>query len=551
MEINFLVGGKVSVLDSTGNFFPIHSEQGVPYFYTYTNLIINAADNSGNWLLPDRVFVDADGNTWYFVKQSSTVLRVRATNSLGNNIFNSTYNGIYATNQANFIYLTIAGYDSDNDTYRININIARPMIYRMSTNDLINANYFNGDAYGASYADDIQLTKRYRLHCTNFIKSGDNISITGVFTVFNAALDAAESSIIYFAGSSLHSMTISGKNIEFPPTDPYTQGGETGTGGGTGDFDGTGDDIDIPSLPTLSAVDNGFITLFNPSISELRSLASYMWSNPLFDLDAWKKIFADPMQAILGLSIVPVNVPSGGTQAVTVGNISTGVSMTVASSQYVELDCGTLNVNEFWGAYLDYDPYTKAEIYLPYIGTHALAVDDIMNKAVHVVYHVDVLSGACCAYVKCGGSVLYSFIGQCASSIPITGDNWTNVINGAISIAGAIGSMVATGGASAPITTGIAATAINQMKPSVEKSGSMSGTGGMMAVQTPYLILTRPRQALPASQNAYTGYPSFINESLGGLSGYTEVEFIHLENVPATENELSEIENLLKSGVIF
>ena len=335
-------------------------------------------------------------------------------------------------------------------------------------------------------------------------------------------------------------------------TDPYGPGGGSGPGGGTGDFDGTGDNISIPGLPTLSSTDAGFITLFNPTISQLVELSSYMWSNPLFDISAWKKIFADPMQAILGLSIVPVAVPNGSVKNVTVGNISTGISMTTAASQYVEVDCGTLNVNEFWGADLDYDPYTKAEIYLPYIGTHPIATDDIMNKPVHVVYHVDILSGACCAFVQCGGSVLYTFIGQCASSIPITGDNWTNVINGAINIAGSIGSMVATGGASAPMAIGqVASTAVNQMKPSVEKSGAMGGTGGMMGVQTPYLILTRPRQALPKQQNRFTGYPSFITEKLAELSGYTEVDSIHLENVPATKPELSEIESLLKSGVIF
>lgn len=333
--------------------------------------------------------------------------------------------------------------------------------------------------------------------------------------------------------------------------DPYGDGGMSEPGGGTGSFDGTGDDISIPGVPTLSAVDAGFITLFNPTLGQMNNLASYMWSD-LFDVNGWKKIFADPMGAILGLSIVPVAVPNGGTKEVKVGNIPTGVSMTVAASQYVTVDCGTLNVQEYWGAYLDYDPYTKAEIYLPYIGTHPLATDDIMNKPVHVVYHVDILSGACCALVQCGGAVLYSFVGQCASSIPITGDNWTNVINGAISIAGSIGSMVATGGASAPLAIGqIASTAVNTMKPSVEKSGAMGGTGGMLGVQTPYLILTRPRQALPRDQNVFIGYPSFITERLGDLSGYTEIESVHLENVPATEPELSEVESLLKSGVIF
>lgn len=334
-------------------------------------------------------------------------------------------------------------------------------------------------------------------------------------------------------------------------TDPYGNGGNSGTGGGTGNFDGTGDDIDIPGLPTLSAVDTGFITLFNPSASELLNLANYMWGD-LFDVSTWKKIFADPMDAILGLSIVPVAVPNGGSSAVTVGNISTGISMNKAAAQYVAVDCGTLNVNEYWGAYLDYDPYTKAEIYLPYIGTHPLSVDDIMNKPVHVVYHIDILSGACCAYVKCGGSVLYSFVGQCSCSIPITGNDWTNVVNGALSIAASIGTMVATGGASAPMSVAsIASTAVNSMKPNVEKSGSMGGMGGMLGVQTPYLILTRPRQALPERQNSFTGYPSFITISLGDCSGYTEIEKIHLENITATEQELSEIENLLKGGVIL
>lgn len=336
-------------------------------------------------------------------------------------------------------------------------------------------------------------------------------------------------------------------------SDPFANGaGESSTtGGGTGDFDGTSDSIEIPGLPTLSAVDAGFITLFAPTIEQLSNLSSYMWSDA-FDVATFKKIFADPMQAILGLSIVPVSVPAGGERVVTVGNISTGISMSTATSQYVEVDCGTINVNEYWGAYLDYDPFTKAEIYLPYVGIHPLSVDDIMGKPVHVVYHVDILSGACCAYVKCGNSVLYSFIGQCASSIPITGNDWTNVINGVLNIAGSVGSMVATGGATAPMAIGtIASTAVNSLKQSVEKSGSMGGTGGMLGVQTPYIILTRPRQAVPSGQNTFMGYPSFITTKLADLSGYTEVDKIHLENIDATDGELNEIETLLKNGVIF
>lgn len=337
--------------------------------------------------------------------------------------------------------------------------------------------------------------------------------------------------------------------------DPYASGGNSGEGGGTGTFSGTSDNIEFPSLPTLSAVSTGFITLFNPSIAEMQNLATYMWSD-VFDIGLYKTLFADPMDCILGCSIVPVAVPNGGTKTVNVGNVSTGISMTVAASQYVEVDCGTLNVEEFWGSYLDYDPYTKAEIYLPYCGTHALQVDDIMGKAVHVKYHVDILSGACCAYVKCGGSVMYSFVGQCSSSIPISANDWTNVVNGALTIAASVGSLIATGGASAPMAVGAAAAVTGTIygggiKQNVEKSGSMGGTGGMLAVQTPYLILTRPRQALPKKQNTYTGYPSFITTKLEDLKGYTEIDSIRITGVPATDAELNELESILKSGVIF
>lgn len=343
-----------------------------------------------------------------------------------------------------------------------------------------------------------------------------------------------------------------------PVPDPYNPGGETETGGGEGDFDNTSDPIPQASLPTLSAVDAKFISLYTPTLTELQSLASYMWS-PLFDLDTLKKLFADPMKAILGLSIVPFAVPSSGQQAITIGNISTGVNMTKASAQYVQIDCGTLNVNEYWGAYLDYSPYTKLEIYLPYIGTKQISIDDVMNKACHVYYNIDILTGACCAMIKCDDSVLYSYAGQCATSIPITGNDWTNVVSGALSTAlsvvgvaaGAVTGSAPLTGASAIGLVSSASQNVMQMKPIIEKSGSLGGSAGMLGVQTPYLILTRPRQALPTNQNHFTGYPSFINVRLGDLTGMTFVEQVHLENVPCTSSEQSEIETLLKGGVIF
>ena len=153
--------------------------------------------------------------------------------------------------------------------------------------------------------------------------------------------------------------------------------------------------------------------------------------------------------------------------------------------------------------------------------------------------------------------------------ISLINDNFTNVINGVLNIAGSIGTMVATGGFSAP--AGMAAKGLSTayqlgnearmlgsmaqdvmaMKPEIEKSGSLSGTGGMLGNQIPYMILERPRQALPENFNGFAVYPSHMSAQLGSLSGYTEVEHIHLENVPCTMREADEILALLQNGVIL
>ena len=340
--------------------------------------------------------------------------------------------------------------------------------------------------------------------------------------------------------------------------DPYNPGGSSGPGGGQGSFDPSGDDVTIPALPTLSALSTGFISLFTPTIAELNNLSSYMWNNDLFSLDTWKKIFANPMDAILGLSIVPVAVPSAGQVDVTVGNISTGVSMTKASAQYVTVDCGSVTIPEYWGAYLDYDPYTKMELYLPYIGIVPVKADDIIGKQIHVAYHVDILSGACCAMVQCGNSILYTYNGSCAMQIPVSGVDMTTAISSVISATASVAAMLATGGAGSLLGGAITAGAITNTansvmnaKPTVQHSGSMTGPGGQLGVQTPYFIVTRPRQCVAENQNNLVGLPAFFTVTLGDVSGYTEVEDIHLSGIPATVDELQELENLLKGGVIF
>ena len=357
------------------------------------------------------------------------------------------------------------------------------------------------------------------------------------------------------------------------PNDPYEDESKPGGGGG-GHDDGT-DPIPLPDLPTISATDSGFITLFAPSQQQVRSLASYMWSGTLFDINNFKKIFANPMDCILGFSIVPLTVASQGVAQVKVGNISTDLEFPVVANQYVEVDCGSVEVSEYWGAYMDYSPYTKVSIFLPFIGTLPIDVDEIMSRTISVKYHVDLISGSCVAYILVSGgrlnSVLYQYSGQISSSIPITSDSYESIIRGAIDIATTLTSGAAKtassvvggnlhknpvggkldGVAIASETVGSAANTVMSMKPDIRHSGAVSGSSAIMSMRKPYLIIERPNACIPLNQNSYTGYPAYVTSQLGKLNGMTVVDVIHLDDVIATEEELNMIESLLKGGVIL
>ena len=347
-------------------------------------------------------------------------------------------------------------------------------------------------------------------------------------------------------------------------TDPYDPTGddESGTGGGEGDQDNWDDDSDpnpVPPVPSLEASDAGFIELYAPTVAQLKNLANYMWGNS-FDLEQFKKLFADPMDCILGLSIVPVDV-TGSAGTVHVGNINTGVSMNKASSQYAEVNCGTVTITEKYHSYLDYSPYRKISIFLPYIGTRDLDIDIVNGTTIGVKYHVDVLTGGLVAFVTVNGNVIENYSGQCSMNVPITGRDFSNTILGITTLVSGAAGAVATGGLSAPVTaatiaggaSAAASTAgtVMNSKPNIQKGGSIGSSCGIMGNQKPYIILERPNLCLPGNQSSYTGYPSYITRTLGTLSGFTQVQDIKLNGFSMTETERNELLNLLRSGVIL
>ena len=284
-------------------------------------------------------------------------------------------------------------------------------------------------------------------------------------------------------------------------------------------------------------------SIYNPTLEQVNQFGSWLWSSDF--VEQLKKLFSDPMQAIIGLHKVYSPVQTSGQGTIKCGYLDSGVPSRLVSEQYVTVDCGSVDLQEYFGNVFDYPPYTEVSIYLPFIGIRQLDPSDVMRSTISVKYHVDVLTGACLAEVNvkrdASGGTLYTFSGDAAVRYPVSSGSYMGIVSGLIGVATSIVSgnlLPALGGAT-------------RLHTNVDRSGSFTGNSGAMASKVPYLIISRPQTAMADKFETLSGYPSNTFTPLSACKGFTQVKFVHVENLNATDAEKQEIEQLLKEGVIL
>lgn len=358
----------------------------------------------------------------------------------------------------------------------------------------------------------------------------------------------------------------------FDEDNPYTDS-EPDDGGGDGDADFHRDSTPERPLPSNFYGDSGLVTLFTPTITELRALANYLWSDNGLDLDQFKKLFNDPFDILLGLNYIPFEVTIAGQKGVNVGNIlavDTGLTMSYPTQENYYFSFGTVNLKEEMKAFCDYAPHSKLSIHLPFIGTQAIDVDVIRNGKYNpytftLKYKYNIVNGTVVAYlISSDGVIVYSWCSNVATPIPLAANDYTNTISGLVGLAtsavsGAVtGGMLggvpgAIGGALIGTATGGANT-MASLKPTVTTNG---GIGSCAAVLTPtntaYFILEQPQMQLDDKYKRYNGLPRNVSMKISNTKamGYNEIEGIRLEVNRATQSEKQEIEQILKSGYIY
>ena len=319
------------------------------------------------------------------------------------------------------------------------------------------------------------------------------------------------------------------------------------------------DQIAFPDLPTDTVLATDFIRLYHLDNAGLSALASDLWDNNFYSNIL--KNYDSPFENIISLNILPISV-TGTSTTVIIGNYETTVLGDAVSTQFVDLDGGSCRIDRLRDNQLDFEPARTLSIYIPFIGYRQVDLDDIVGGTAYLKYRIDLLTGNLLAMLRVvldrnasgrysHDSVEYFFNGNCATSIPVSGSNYatqySNMLNGAMSCTSSIlsgGMTGAIGGASS----------IMNSKPTYQRSGALSGNVGFMGQMTAFFLLSSPLPHIPEHARELMGYRSMIYRSFENLHGFEQIESHHASAALAkecTEEELKEIEQLLKEGVIF
>lgn len=342
---------------------------------------------------------------------------------------------------------------------------------------------------------------------------------------------------------------------------PNGPGGPSKPGGGDGDQEDTSDPIIEDDI--IEGLSSDFVKLYKITKANLTALSEYMLQDDF--LTNIKKLYADPMDAIISLNTFPINA-TGTAGVITTSGVSTGINAVQINNSIIDIDCGKISMKEYWGSFLDYE--TKISLFLPYVGIQPISTDDFMNDIIHVVYRVDLLSGGFVVFVKNSKGIVHQTTGNMAYHMPVTSIDYSrmyaSLITGAVGLSGA----AVTGGASiaaaktakaafaakealagSAITTG--ANTMQNFHPQIQMSGNFGGNTGICSNKKPYLIIERPVPNVPDNYSAIKGNTSNVTVKLGDCSGFTQISDMQIKYISATDAEKTQILNLLTSGVYF
>lgn len=264
------------------------------------------------------------------------------------------------------------------------------------------------------------------------------------------------------------------------------------------------------------------------------------------------------------LNIVPLDtdLKIGGVN-VTYNNENIKVGQIVSpATTSVSVLFGEFNIPRLSNTFLDYEPYTKYELLLPFAPTPVNLPDWCVNKTVRAIFLYDIYTTACQYVIECNGERICSVSGIFGVDRPISAQNValkdasrlsaqvataSSVLGGVMSSAsGNISGIVsgAIGGVSA-LSQMIMSGKQNYMY-TVGANGDSSSVGLCYAV---HLKITRTLSAEDSNFAHVYGRPLCKYKKLSAVTGYTKCDNINTTGLTCSETEKQRIKQLLEMGI--
>lgn len=354
-------------------------------------------------------------------------------------------------------------------------------------------------------------------------------------------------------------------------------GGGYNEDGTHGSFDDSSDTISIPTMPTLSPISAGYFHAYYLQDPETR----LAWiGDALFPQDPFTQpdilsalgelaqmlYFNKQIDYVVDCHVIPciprygLNVPIkvGGRELKTSQG---GTEFTIQAPQitnaYVDYDCETISIPEYWKNFLDFTNGTKCKLFLPFVGYVDMLPEFFNGGVLGVVYRFNVVDGSFMVYVtstsgksKLKNSMIAQYSGNACMHIPLQSADYSRIIGGVVSavttVAGASSGNLAVAGAG---LVG-AYTNLTGARPNINNSNGYTASASYLSQRTPYLIIERATSQFSKNYPNEIGLPLNITRSLATIHGFTIIENPVL-NIDCSDEEYNEIVNLLKTGVIF
>lgn len=302
-----------------------------------------------------------------------------------------------------------------------------------------------------------------------------------------------------------------------------------------------------PSDPSEIGL-NLLTTTYLLSKAQLNSLGNELWSANF--MNNVLMLSNSPIENVLSCKIFPTTF-SGVPSVLKIGNVTmlSGQSVQKISANGLSKDTGAITFPQLYNSFLDFEPFTQARIFIPFVGFQPLPVANFIGAQLSLRYVFDVVTGAVSVYLLRNGNIFDKYSGICAVDVPLTASNRAQVEVGQIQSAITGVTQLATGNIGGALSTGLA---IASTPNHFNTRGNAGGYTSQYDPRQPYLIIDRPKaQSEITSYGETSGFPCNLTKTLNTLKGFTSVHDVHLDDVPCLESERQELKAIMQKGFII